>query len=77
VNCDETRSHIYVYLDREGSFFRRWRSRRHLRRCPPCEGGATFESRLRIRIREACLEELPHDLESRLRSTIREQQDEA
>ena len=73
MNCDETKTHLYTYLDREATFFRRWRVRRHLRRCLPCEDGFSFERRLKLRIRDGCAEEMPQELETRLRSFLREE----
>ena len=73
MNCDETKSLIYTYIDGETRVVRRWRIRRHLEHCPPCEEGAVFETRFKLRVRESCREELPVELEQRLRSFIRQQ----
>lgn len=71
MNCDETAEHIYVYIDGEANMVRRWRIRRHLRHCPPCEDGLVFEERLRVRVRESCREQIPPDLADRLRALLR------
>ena len=59
MNCDETRHHLYIYLDGEATILRRWRVRRHLRQCPPCEDGFVFEEHLKVRVRQGCREEVP------------------
>jgi len=46
--------------------YRRWRIQRHLRRCPPCTGGFSFESKLQQRIREDCVDDVPEELMARL-----------
>ena len=70
MNCDEALHHLYVYLDGEATMVRRWRMRRHLRRCPPCEDGLVFEGRLKVRVREGCREEVPRELVERLRTFL-------
>ncbi len=70
MNCDETAEHINVYIDGEANMVRRWRIRRHLRQCPPCEEGLVFEERLRVRVRESCREQIPPDLADRLRAFL-------
>lgn len=70
MNCDETAEHIYVYIDGEANMVRRWRIRRHLRQCPPCEEGLVFEERLRVRVRESCREQIPPELADRLRAFL-------
>lgn len=70
MNCDETQVHIYTYIDGEAGVWRRWRIRRHVRECPPCEKAIVFESRLKIRVREGCREEMPRELEQRLRAFL-------
>jgi anti-sigma factor (TIGR02949 family) len=74
MNCDKAISELYEYLDGESGTVTRWRMRRHLRECPPCEDGAVFEARLRLRVRTSCREEIPPELEQRLRAFIRQQQ---
>ncbi len=73
MNCDDATEKLYTYLDGEARFFRRWRIRRHLKVCFNCEGGAQFEQRLRIRIKESCRDELPRELEDKIRAFIRQQ----
>lgn len=70
MNCDETAEHIYVYIDGEANMVRRWRIRRHLRQCPPCEHVLVFEERLRVRVRESCREQIPPELADRLRAFL-------
>ena len=69
-NCAEARAKMYEYLDREVGMYRRWKIRRHLRRCPPCEDG--FETKLKGKIREHCVDEVPEELYERLRTFLRE-----
>ena len=72
MNCDDTESRLYTYLDGESTVVTRWKVRRHLRRCPPCGNGFTFEQRLKGRVREACREDPPRELEQRLRAFLRQ-----
>lgn len=71
MNCTETIEHLYSYLDGETSRLQRWRMKRHLRRCPPCEDGFVFEERLKVRVREGCREEIPRELVERLQTFLR------
>lgn len=70
--CAETHRKMYRYLDKEIGLYRRWKIRRHLRRCPPCEDGFTFELKLRHKIRDGCAEEMPRELFDRLIASLRE-----
>ena len=76
MNCDETHRHLYIYIDGETTMVRRWRVRRHLRRCPPCEDGFVFEERLKVRVREGCREEIPRELVERLRTFLQRHADD-
>jgi mycothiol system anti-sigma-R factor len=69
--CQETEARLYEFLDHELGFMDRWRIRRHLRRCPPCQSGASFENRLRHKIRAGCADEIPEELWNRIRTFIR------
>ena len=71
-NCEEAQAKLYHYLDSEMGFYRRWRVRRHLRRCPPCSGGFSFESKLQQKIRSDCVDEVPEELMQRITSFIRQ-----
>ena len=73
MNCDDATAKLYNYLDGETRAFRRWRVRRHLRVCFSCEEGAKFEARLKMRIKEGCREDLPRELEDKIRAFIRQQ----
>ena len=70
MNCQDTHELLYVYLDRETTRFRRWRIRRHLHRCPPCENGFVFEEHLKGRIRRGCQEQVSRELLDRLRASL-------
>jgi len=65
-DCHKAREKVYHYLDGEVSRYRRWRIERHLRRCPPCTGGFSFESKLQQRIREDCVDDVPEEFMARL-----------
>lgn len=75
MNCGEAKLHLYTFLDGETSVYRRWKIRRHLRACPPCEHGFVFERKLKVRVAEGCREEIPRELEQRLRAFLRMQDD--
>jgi len=70
--CEKAAEKVYQYLDSEMSWHRRVTMRWHLRRCLPCHDGFDFEERLRARIRESCREEMPPELDERLRAFLRE-----
>jgi mycothiol system anti-sigma-R factor len=70
--CAEVHRKMYRYLDGEIGVFRRWRIRRHLRRCPPCDDGFDFEVKLKDKVRDGCAEEIPRELFDRLMSSLRE-----
>ena len=70
--CAEAHRQVYEYLDGEISLYRRWKIRRHLRRCPPCQDGFDFETDLKSRIRDGCAEDIPRELLDRLRASLRE-----
>lgn len=72
MSCAEAHRKMYRYLDGEIGWYRRWRIRRHLRRCPPCEEGFEFELRLRRKIHDGCAEDLPRELFERLIASLRE-----
>lgn len=69
--CDEALAEIYLYLDRELTWWRRRQIRRHLSQCPPCLGGYDFEKRLQRVVRERLYVEVPADLVVRLQALIR------
>ena len=70
--CEKAAAKVYRFLDREMIWYQRVTIRWHLRRCPPCEDGFVFEDRLKQRIREGCREEMPAELEDRLRAFLRQ-----
>jgi mycothiol system anti-sigma-R factor len=72
-NCEKATAHVYRYLDREATVYRRVRVWWHLRRCPPCSGGFHFEAKLKQRIHDDCVEEPPPELYERLRAFLRQQ----
>lgn len=68
--CDQALSEIYLYLDRELTWWRRRRIRRHLAACPGCLDGFSFEQRLKVVVRDCLAEEVPPDLLARLKAII-------
>lgn len=70
--CDETKARVYNYLDGEIGFYRRWKIRRHLRKCPPCTDGFAFESKLKQKIRDDCVDDVPEELYGRLSAFLKE-----
>ena len=72
--CDQALAEIYLYLDRELTWWRRRQIRRHLADCPPCLQGYTFERRLKVVVRECLAEEVPDEFLLRLNQALREEQ---
>ncbi len=70
--CEEAHKRIYHYLDGEIGPYRRWRIKRHLRRCPPCHDGFDFEAKLKMKIRDNCVDDVPEELYDRLRAFLRD-----
>ena len=71
-DCHKAQVKVYHYLDGEIGRYRRWRIQRHLRRCPPCTDGFSFESKLQQRIREDCVDDVPEELMARLTTFLRQ-----
>ena len=71
--CDQALAEIYLYLDRELTWWRRRQIRRHLSDCPPCLQGYTFERRLRIVVRDCLAEEVPSEFMVRLNEALRQE----
>lgn len=70
-HCDQALAEIYLYLDRELTWWRRRQIRRHLAECPPCLKGYAFERRLKVVVRQRLAEDVPPELIERLRETIK------
>ena len=70
--CQDTESKVYEYLDGEIGRFRRWRIRRHLRKCPPCSDGFQFEAKLKEKIRSANVDEVPEELWNHISTFLRQ-----
>ena len=71
-NCAEAHERMYFYLDGEIGWYRRWKIKRHLRLCPPCQDGFDFEVKLKGKIRDGCAENMPRELFDRLTASLRE-----
>ena len=68
--CHDAMTRIYPYLDGEVTVYRRFRVRRHLRRCLNCSPAFSFEEQLKIVIRERSKEDPPPEFLERLRSYL-------
>ncbi len=71
-NCDDALRRLYPYLDGEVTVYRRFRVRRHLRKCRDCSGAFNFEERLKIVIRERAQEEPPPEFLERLHAYLKD-----
>lgn len=71
--CHDALTRIYPYLDGDVTVYRRFRVRRHLRRCRHCNGAFSFEEQLKIVIREHARQDPPPEFLKRLRDYIREE----
>jgi mycothiol system anti-sigma-R factor len=71
-NCQDAVAHVYFYLDDEIGWFKKARIKRHLRKCPPCEGAFGFESRLKAIVRERLREEPQPEVMDRLRAYLKD-----
>jgi len=71
-DCSEAQAEVYEYLDGEMGFLKRWRMKRHLRDCPPCTDGFSFESKLQQKIRQDCVDDVPEELLARVKTFIRQ-----
>lgn len=69
--CDQALTEVYLYLDKELTWWRRRQVRRHLEACPPCLNGYHFEERLRIVVRTRLHEDVPQDFLDRLHAALR------
>lgn len=69
--CDEALADVYLYLDKELTWWRRRKIRLHLAECPPCFRGYDFERRLRTVVRTRLSEEVPTEFIERLHTVIR------
>jgi mycothiol system anti-sigma-R factor len=70
--CLDAEARLYEYLDGEMGRVKRWRLSRHLRKCPPCHDGYSFESALKDKIRAGCADDVPEELWNRIRSLFRQ-----
>jgi len=65
-DCRKAQAKVYRYLDGEMGRLARWRVTRHLRRCPPCTDGFSFEAKLQQRVRADCVDDVPEELMVRI-----------
>ncbi len=71
--CQEAVEKVYHYLDRELTWWKKARIRRHLKTCAPCRGAYGFEERLRVVVRERSQDDIPDDVVNRLREMLRDE----
>lgn len=71
TDCRKAQEKVYNYLDGEMGRLATWRVRRHLRRCPPCTDGFSFESKLQQKIRQDCVDDVPEELMVRITTLLR------
>jgi len=68
--CEDAVAHVYFYLDGEIGWYRKTRIKYHLKKCPPCMGAFSFESRLKNIVRERLQEEPQPEVMQRLRAFL-------
>jgi anti-sigma factor (TIGR02949 family) len=73
--CHDALTRLYPYLDREVTVYRKFRVRRHLRKCANCGPAFSFEEQLRVVVRERSQQDPPPELISRLRQYIAGERD--
>jgi mycothiol system anti-sigma-R factor len=69
--CEKALADVYLYLDRELTWWRRRRIRIHLSDCPPCMHGFEFERRLKVVVRTRLAEDVPPEFIERLHEALR------
>lgn len=72
AKCRDAEAKLYQYLDGEMGRFSRWRLRRHLRNCPPCSEGYAFEEKLKRKVRDECVDDVPKELLDRIKTFLRQ-----
>ena len=70
--CEDAVAEVYFYLDGELGRLKKARIKRHLKKCPPCMGAFSFESRLKSIVRERLREEPRPEVMDRLRGFLEE-----
>ena len=75
TDCSKVQTEVYTYLDGEATLWRRARVWWHLRRCPPCTDGFSFERRLQVKIRTDCTDEMPEELRERLFAFLKQEKE--
>lgn len=76
VDCSETLSWLYEFLDGELTDDRRRAIETHLNFCPPCGSAVTFEAELRRVIADRAKDHVPEQLRSRIATALAELGDE-
>jgi len=70
--CEDAVAHVYFYLDDEIGWLKKARIKRHLKKCPPCEGAFGFERNLKAIVRERLRAEPQPEVMDRLRAYLRD-----
>ncbi|HEY5578781.1 MAG TPA: zf-HC2 domain-containing protein [Acidimicrobiia bacterium] len=71
--CEEALGRLYLYLDGEVTWYRRWRIKRHLRACNGCGPAFSFETKFQQVVRERLREQPPPEMMGRLQQFLRDQ----
>ena len=75
VDCSETISRLYEFLDGELTEERRRAIEDHLNFCPPCGNVVTFEAELRRVIADRAKDHVPEQLRARIAAALSELDD--
>lgn len=70
MECNESLSEMYSYIDGELHIWRRVRVRAHLQRCPYCQHVHDFEVEMKESVRRACGCQPPPDLADKIRRVL-------
>jgi len=76
MDCEKAGFRVYGYLDGELRFYRRWKIRRHLGKCPPCAQSFDFELEVRQMVSSKCRDECPDELRRRIEQALADQHSE-
>lgn len=77
VDCTETVTWLYEFLDGELTEERRVAIENHLNFCPPCGSVVSFEAELRRVIADRCRDRVPDQLRERIAAALAKLSDEA
>ena len=72
VDCNETISRLYEFLDGELTDESRRAIENHLNFCPPCGSAVTFEAELRRVVADRAKDHVPEQLRARIIAALSE-----